>query len=73
MLTEMTADAVRPVRTERLAVMNLYWYQNEMSRKTIRKYSYISVFLLSSPVVLFKTLVMTIMTISVLVQASNEH
>lgn len=37
MLTEMTADAVRPVRTERLAVMNLYWYQNERSPKNNKR------------------------------------
>ena len=37
MLTEMTADAVRPVRTERLAVMNLYDHQNEKPTECVQK------------------------------------
>ena len=61
-LTDMTADAVRPVRTVRFAVMNLLsgLVLKEDFGKAI---AYISVFSLSSPVVFFKTFVMSIITV----------
>ena len=66
-LTEITADAVRPVPTVRFAVMNLFDVRTGIDEGLSIGDSigrYISVFLLSSPVVFFKTLVTSIMTIS---------
>ena len=57
-LTEISADAVKPVRTVRLAVMNL----DSQYEKIGDPLTYISVFLLSSPVVFFRILVIAIIT-----------
>ena len=54
--TDITADAVKPVLTVRLAVMNLEWSVHK-TNSLARIQTYISVFLLSSPVVFFKSLV----------------
>jgi hypothetical protein len=63
--TDTTADAVNPVRTVRLAVMNLRsckHHKNNLDYQLNKLRSHISVLLLSSPTVLFKMRVISIMT-----------